>query len=139
MNNAEFLRKTPLFAACSDKSVESIAELARTRLFKPGDEVIKEGSQSTVGFYILLEGTAKVSRGEQHLADYTSGDYFGEIALLLDDTPRTATVTATSDAKVLAITRWDFKALLTTHPEIAVDVMSVLAQRLAATDKVLGD
>ena len=137
MNNAEFLRKTPLFAACSNKSVKSIAGLARKRQFKSGDEIIEEGSQSTVGFYILIEGTAKVSRGGRHLAEYSPGDYFGEIALLLDDTRRTATVTATSDVTVLAITRWEFKAVLKTHPEIAVDLMGVLAQRLAGTDKVL--
>jgi CRP-like cAMP-binding protein len=92
-----------------------------------------------MGFYIILDGEAKVTRGEHHLGDYGPGDYFGEIALLLDDSPRTATVTAVTDMTLLALTRWDFKALLKTNPEIGVEVMGVLAQRLAATDKVLGD
>ncbi len=139
MDKVEFLRKTPLFASCSDKTVASIADVAKTRRFENGHKIIREDSQSTVGFYILLEGTAKATRGEHHLADYGPGDYFGEIALLLDDTRRTATVSATSDASVLAVTRWDFKALLKTNPEIAVDVMGVLAQRLAATDQALAD
>lgn len=139
MDKVEFLRSTPLFANCSDKSVASIADVARTRQFSDGDKIIREDSQSTMGFYILLEGAAKATRGDHHLADYKPGDYFGEIALLLDDTPRTATVSATSDVKVLAVTRWDFKALLKTNPEIAVDVMGVLAQRLAATDQALDD
>ena len=139
MDKVEFLRKTPLFSGCSDKTVESIANVARTRQFAAGDKIITEDSQSTVGFYILLEGGAQATRGDHHLADYTPGDYFGEIALLLDNTPRTASVTATSDAAVLAVTRWDFKALLKTNPEIAVEVMEVLAQRLAATDRALAD
>jgi CRP-like cAMP-binding protein len=139
MDKVEFLRNTPLFAKCSDRTVSSIADVARTRQFKDGDKIIREDSQSTMGFYILIDGGAKATRGEHHLADYTPGDYFGEIALLLDNTPRTATVSATSDATVLAVTRWDFKALLKTNPEIAVDVMGVLAQRLAATDHALSD
>ena len=139
MDKVEFLRNTPLFASCSDRTVASVADVARTRQFSDGDEIIREDSESTTGFYILLEGTAKATRGEHHLADYTPGDYFGEIALLLDDTPRTASVTATSDATVIAVTRWDFKALLKTNPEIAVEVMEVLAQRLAATDRALSE
>ena len=115
-----------------------IASQTRTRKFSAGDEIIKEGSQSTMGFYIILEGKAVATRGGQHLADYGPGDYFGEIALLLDDTPRTATVSAATDVSVLALTRWDFKAILKMNPEVAVDVMGVLAQRLAATDSVFG-
>jgi CRP/FNR family transcriptional regulator len=139
MDKIEFLRNTPLFASCSDKSLESIADLTRLRQFKAGDKIIREGSESTVGFYILLEGEAKASRGDHDLAEYAPGDYFGEIALLVDDIPRTATVSATSDASVLALTRWDFRALLKTNPEIAVGVMSMLAQRLAATDQALSE
>lgn len=139
MDKVEFLSKTPLFANCSPKTVASIADVARTRQFKSGDKIIREDSQSTMGFYILLEGEVAVTRGEHHLGDYSPGDYFGEIALLLDDTPRTASVIAKSDATVLVVTRWDFKALLKTNPEIAVEVMGVLAQRLAATDRALAD
>jgi CRP-like cAMP-binding protein len=138
MNKAEFLRKTPLFSSCSDKTIASIAELARTREFSDGEEIIQEDSQNTIGFYVLLEGSVKATRGDHRLADFGPGDYFGEIALLLDNTPRTATVTGTSDGTVLAVSRWDFKALLKTNPEIAVEVVEVLAQRLAATDRALG-
>ncbi len=134
MDKVAFLRQTPLFSACSDKSIASIAEVAKVRPFNEGDQIIRKDSQSTTGFYILLEGTVAASQGDRQLGDFGPGDYFGEIALLLDDTPRTATITATSDVKALAITRWDFKALLKTNPEIAVDVMGVLAERLARSD-----
>ena len=63
-------------------------------------------------------------------------DYFGEIALLSDDTARTATVTATSDAEVLGLTKWDFRALVSSEPDIAVQVMGELARRLAETEAV---
>ncbi|NNC41519.1 MAG: Crp/Fnr family transcriptional regulator [Acidimicrobiia bacterium] len=135
MDKAEFLHKTPLFSSCSSKTVESVAAVARVRTFNAGDVIIKKDSQSTVGFYVLLEGAVAVTDGERHLADLGAGEYFGEVALLLDDSPRTATVTATADAKVVAVTRWDFKALLKTNPEIAVEVMEALAQRLARTNE----
>ena len=137
MDKVEFLSKTPLFESCSEKNVKSIAEQTKTRKFSAGEKIVTEGSQKTMGFYLVLEGEAKVSRAGHHLGDYGPGDYFGEIALLLDDTPRTATVTATTELTVLALARWDFKALLKTNPEIAVELMGVLAQRLAATDQVL--
>ena len=139
MDKVEFLSKIPLFAGSPATSIASIADVARTRRFKAGEVVIREDSKSAMGFYIILEGTAKAVRGEHHLGDFGPGDYFGEIALLLDDTPRTATVVATSDVAVLAVTRWDFKALVKTNPEIAVGVMEVLAKRLATTDQFLAD
>ena len=88
---------------------------------------------------MLVEGSAVVTRGDHLLAEYAPGDYFGEIALLLDDTVRTATVSAKTDVTVLVITRWDFRALVKTNPEIAVELMAVLAKRLADTDRVLSE
>lgn len=137
MDKATSLSQTSLFAGCSGKTVRSIADVAKTRHFSAGDVIVREDSQSTMGFYILIEGSVKVTRGDRVLSEFGPGDYFGEIALLLDDSPRTATVTATSDVTVLVVTRWDFRALLETNPEIAVEVMGVLAQRLANTDQVL--
>ncbi|MCH7668763.1 MAG: cyclic nucleotide-binding domain-containing protein [Acidobacteria bacterium] len=139
MDTAEFLRGTPLFASCSDKHVKSIARLARRRTVAAGEKIIREDSQSTMGFYMLVEGSAVVTRGDHLLAEYAPGDYFGEIALLLDDTVRTATVSAKTDVTVLVITRWDFRALVKTNPEIAVELMAVLAKRLADTDRVLSE
>lgn len=139
MDKVEFLRRIPLFESCSDKNIRSIAEQTRAREVSAGDEILSEGSLSKMGFYIVLEGEAQVTRAGRHLGDYGPGDYFGEIALLLDDSPRTATVTAKTDVELLVLARWDFKALLKTNPEIAVEIMGVLAQRLAATDQVLSE
>ena len=137
MDKAASLSQTPLFTGCSGTTVRSIADVAKTRHFKDGDAIVREDSHSTTGFYILLKGSVQVTRGDRVLGEFGPGDYFGEIALLLDDSARTATVTATSDVTVLVVTRWDFRALLETNPEIAVEVMGVLAQRLANTDRVL--
>jgi CRP-like cAMP-binding protein len=70
------------------------------------------------------------------VATYGPGDYFGEIALLTDEPTRTATVTATSDAEVLGLTKWDFRALVNAEPDVALEVMAELARRLEETQSL---
>ena len=73
------------------------------------------------------------------LATFGPGDYFGEMALLLEDTPRTADVVATSETTCLAITKWDLRSLIQTQPDVGVKMMAELAKRLADTDKAIQD
>ena len=61
------------------------------------------------------------------------------MSLLLEDTPRTADVTAVEDTTCLAITSWDLRALIKTHPDVGVKMMSELAKRLRDTDQALSD
>jgi len=132
MDTAGMLKKTPLFTELSDKEISSLLATAKAREFSAGQAIIHEGQEGAQAFYLLLEGTAEVTKGGKHLADLGPGDYFGEMALLIDDQPRTADVTATSGIKVLAITQWDFRALLKVHHDISVKVMAELARRLEA-------
>jgi len=87
----------------------------------------------------VLSGSAEARKGKTLLAEFGPGAYFGEMALLLDDTPRTADVVATSDTRCLAITQWDLRALIKGHPEIGVKMMAELARRLRDTDAALSD
>ena len=61
------------------------------------------------------------------------------MALLLDDTPRTADVVATSDTSCLAITQWDLRALISSHPDLGVKMLAELARRLRDTDAKISD
>lgn len=139
MDKAQFLKRTPLFAGFSDKEIASVLGTAKERSFDAGDSIIREGHEGGRGFYLLLSGAAEARKGTIHLADYGPGDYFGEMALLLDDTPRTAEVTATAQTTCLAITQWDLKALIKSHPEIGIKMMNELARRLRDTDAALSD
>jgi CRP-like cAMP-binding protein len=139
MDRAEFLKRTPLFSGLTDKEIESVLGTAKDRPFSADDAIIKEGHEGGRGFYLLLSGSAEARKGETVLAEYGPGEYFGEMALLLDDTPRTADVIATSDTVCLAITQWDLRALIKSHPEVGVKMMAELARRLRDTDSKIPD
>ncbi len=136
MDKVEMLKVSPIFATLSKRQLESIAATSRILSFSEGDAIIQEGEDRSIGFYVLASGTAEVTKDGAVVATYGPGDYFGEIALLSDDTARTATVTATSDTEVLGLTKWDFRALVSSEPDIAVQVMGELARRLAETEAV---
>lgn len=139
MDQADFLKRTTLFAGFDDKQIASVLGTAKERSFGAGDSILREGREGGRGFYLLLSGSAEVRKGDTVLASFEPGDYFGEMALLLEDTPRTADVVATSDTKCLVITQWDLKALISTHPEVGVKMMAELARRLRNTDASLSD
>jgi len=134
----ELLKQTGLFSSCTDKELQSVMVTAKERTFDAGEVIIREGDPG-LGFYLLLEGTAEVRKGGKAVAELSEGDYFGEMALLLEDTPRTADVVATSKAKCLVITQWDLRALISTHPDIGMKIMNELATRLSGTEKALAD
>jgi CRP-like cAMP-binding protein len=89
----------------------------------------KQGSRGRE-FFVLLEGNADVKKNGRRINTLGPGDFFGEIALV-SDTPRTATVIATSPVRALVITDRSFKRLMTDSPEIQERVLSALAARLA--------
>lgn len=136
MDRVEMLKVSPVFAGLKKRQLEAVAGTARALTFEAGDTIISEDEERSIGFYVLGSGTAEVTKDGQVVATYGPGDYFGEIALLTDEPKRTATVTATSDAEVLGVTKWDFRALINAQPDIAVQVMSELARRLEETESL---
>jgi CRP/FNR family transcriptional regulator, cyclic AMP receptor protein len=91
--------------------------------------MIREGERGRE-FFVLLEGTAEVTKDGRKINTLGPGDFFGEIALV-SDSPRTATVTATSPVHTLVVTDRAFRRLLDDVPEIQRKVLLALAERLA--------
>ncbi len=139
MDKAGFLKRTALFSTLNDTEVDAVLATSKERFFADGKKIIREGHEGGMGFYLLLAGSAEVRKGGTVLATFGPGDYFGEMALLLDDTPRTADVVATSATTCLAITKWDLRSLIQTHPDVGVKMMAELAKRLADTDRAIHD
>jgi CRP/FNR family cyclic AMP-dependent transcriptional regulator len=125
----ELIKKVPLFAGCSKHELEQIAQIADEIDLSAGKEMTREGSRGRE-FFVLLEGDADVTKGGNSINKLGAGDFFGEIALV-SDSPRTATVTATSPVRALVITDRSFRRLLDEQPEIQRKVLIALAERLA--------
>jgi CRP/FNR family cyclic AMP-dependent transcriptional regulator len=125
----ELIKKVPLFAGCSKGELEEIAHIADEIDLNEGKEMTHEGSRGRE-FFVLLEGSADVTKDGRSINTLGSGDFFGEIALV-SDSPRTATVTATSPVRALVITDRSFRRLLDEQPEIQRKVLMALAERLA--------
>ena len=130
---AQQLAKVPLFSGCSNRELTTIAKAAKEVSHREGHVIAREGDHG-VGFFLITDGTAKVTRGGKGLAKLGPGDFFGEISLL-DRGPRTATVTATSDIMLEGITAWVFRGLLEEHPAIAMKMLEVLAKRVRTASK----
>jgi CRP/FNR family cyclic AMP-dependent transcriptional regulator len=124
----ERLRRVPLFAACSGKQLEFIARHVE-ELDLPSRMVLCREGQSGGDFFILLSGGAEVTAGGKHLRTLGEGDFFGEIALL-DNGPRTATVTVTEPARALILGPTQFRDVLHQNAEIAVTMLHAVVQRL---------
>lgn len=134
---SDYLKRTSLFAGFSDRQIADVLATAKQRQFAAGEQIIHRGDEGGRGFYLIVEGHTEVRHGDTVLAQFGPGDYFGEMALLLEDTPRTADVVAAADTTCLVITQWDLRALLANHPETGLAIMGELARRLADTDRRL--
>ncbi len=103
------------------------------RTFKKGEKLFIEGDEAG-DMYILLSGSLKImNRGVQVATVNTPGSYVGEMSVLLDE-PRTATVVAMEDCKVLAVPKNDILEFLTHAPELAFKLARILATRLKQTN-----
>ncbi len=124
----ELLKRVPLFAECSKAELREVALNADEIDLRDGYVLTREGKPGRE-FFVLVEGTTRVTKEGQTIADLKAGDWFGEIALLTH-VPRTATVTATSPVRVLVVTDRAFRRVVETMPRIALKVLASVGQRL---------
>lgn len=127
----DLLRAVPLFAECSQKELGRIATIADEIALPEGTTLIEEGRQGRE-FFVLIDGTVEVRRGDSKVAEMGGGSFFGEIALLTE-APRNATVTATSSTRVLVITGQAFQRVLNETTTIRPKVLAALAERVSAS------
>ncbi|HXY81947.1 MAG TPA: cyclic nucleotide-binding domain-containing protein [Gaiellaceae bacterium] len=126
----ELLKRVPLFERCSKRELEEISRLADEVTLAAGRELTKEGT-SGKEFVVIVDGSADVRRKGRKVNSLRSGDFLGEIALVTG-MPRTATVTTTTQVRVLVITAPAFRSLLRRMPSLQLKVLDALAARLPA-------
>jgi CRP-like cAMP-binding protein len=128
MAPVELIRRVPLFSDLDRKELESLARTFKEREVASGDTVVSEDS-GAAGFFVIEDGTAKVTVHGEERGTLGPGDYFGEIALI-DEGARTATITADSDMRLYGLTFWEFRPLVEQNASIAWKLLQTLARRL---------
>jgi CRP/FNR family transcriptional regulator, cyclic AMP receptor protein len=121
------LKNIPLFGDVPDDKLLKVATFASLESAVEGKVLIREGGSANA-FYAIENGTVKVERDGEHLADLGPGDVFGEQALL-EKSERSATVTATSPVRLIKIDHWEIPRMRRAMPEVVEELQNKVRER----------
>jgi CRP/FNR family cyclic AMP-dependent transcriptional regulator len=122
------LRRAPLFEDLSRKELVQLARASEDLEVAPGKCCVTRATWDT-RFFVIVDGKVEVTRNGQRVAARGGGEFVGEIALL-EETPRTATVTAKTPVRLFVLTRKDFRHLVNENPSVERKVLRALARRV---------
>jgi CRP/FNR family cyclic AMP-dependent transcriptional regulator len=122
------LKRAPLFEGLSRKELTQLARVSEDLEIPAGKALCTEGE---IGheFFVIVDGEVEVTRSGKRVATRGGGEFVGEIALL-EQTPRTATVTAKTPLRVFVLTNQDFRTLINENPTVERKVLRALARRV---------
>lgn len=133
--------QTPLF---NDIPFHEISRLVRDmvpRTYAPGETIFHRGEPGA-GAALIVEGQVEIRTGEVTLTQLNKGDFFGEVALVLD-VPRTADAVATADTRLLFFLSAGLDEWLTRRPfyagRLSKNLANILAQRLIQANAALAE
>ena len=123
-----FIAAAP-FGPLPDEDRRELARLADERAFGAGEAIVREGEPGASAF-VVSAGSVLVTIGPERreVSRIATGGYFGEMSLLTGD-PRTATVSAASDCRVVEITADDFRRVILDNPEVLEAISTEVARR----------
>jgi CRP-like cAMP-binding protein len=131
-NVVDALARVPMLESLDRKHLEKLAKDFRERTFPAGTVVVKEGDKQGIGFFVIADGDAVVTRGGDEVARLGPGAHFGAVALI-SDRVRTATVTAETDLHTYVMTLWDFRSFVQGDADVAWKLLEQLAEMLHRT------
>lgn len=138
-DEVEMLRRVPLFSRIAPAKLKLLAFASERMSCREGQNLFRQGDTGDAA-YVILSGTADIvvsaDSGEIKVAELEKNAIVGEIAILCDMS-RTATVRATSQLELLKISKESFLDLMNDFPDMAVEIMRVLANRLNHTTSEL--
>lgn len=107
---------------------KKLAAYGSVRKYSPGEKIVREG-ESGDEMFIILQGKVIVEVGDIIVGEMGSGDFFGEMSLI-DNVPRSATVTAQETSLLFAINNKNFERIIAWEPIIAIRIMKSLSKRI---------
>jgi CRP/FNR family transcriptional regulator, cyclic AMP receptor protein len=122
------LRRAPLFADLSQKELAQLARVTEDIEVDAGRVLIREGDRGDE-FFVLMDGTVRVKRKGKDLGTRSAPDILGEISIV-EQVPRTATVTAETPVRFFVLTSRAFRSLVKESPNVELKVLRTLAQRV---------
>ena len=129
----DVLSYVPLFRGLNKRQLKHLAGLMDVADFMADAAIVREGTKSNA-FYVVLKGQAVVTMGDRFLTRLVPGDHFGEIAAL-DGGERSASVTSETPVQLAVMTRMDLQKALRDDPELALALMTALAQMVRRANK----
>ena len=140
MERMLFLRSVPLFREVDGDDIHWINEITREQRVSGGDVIFRENDVGDA-LYIIVSGTVRVFKGKADqitLHIMQERDVFGEMSIL-DQEPRSASVEAMENTRLLVIMRDDFQRLLMARPRIAFSLFKTLSGRVRQMSTRLGE
>jgi CRP-like cAMP-binding protein len=127
------LKNIPLFSECSPKELGLVIKNSSERVLKAGTIIMDQG-QTGREAYVVLEGSATVKRNGKKIGSAKVGSVVGELSLL-DSGPRTASVIADTDVRLLVVSERALKGAIDNIPAISRKLLKALATRVRELDR----
>ena len=138
--NVETLRQVPLFESLDDEAAHELCELLENLDSKAGALLFRAGDEGDA-LYVIEEGTVRIfvrakDGHEVTLTELQRGDFFGDMALL-DGKPRSADARVVENARLAVLSREHFLSFTRSNPNVALEMLTALSNRLRQTDELL--
>ena len=138
--NPETLRHVPLFESLDNEAAHELCELLESLDCKTGAVLFRAGDEGDA-MYLIEEGKVRIcvraqDGNEVTLTELGRGDFFGEM-VLLDGKPRSADARVAEDARLAVLSREHFLSFVRTNPNVALEMLTALTNRLRHTDELL--
>ena len=137
------LARVDLFSVLRFKELTEVAKCCRVAKYSPGSVLMSQGEKG-LGLFIITKGTVRITRknspdgAEEVLGTAGVADIIGEMAIL-DDMPRSATVTAVDEVTAVLLPLWEFRRILrrilSSDPDVGLDLLAVLSRRLRKAEQ----
>src|ERR1043165_7042137 len=136
----EALRSVSLFASLDDAAATELLDLLSTKVVPQNTRLFRQGEQGDA-MYLIESGRVRISirdadKQEVTLAELAQGDFFGEMAII-DGRQRSADARVIEDAQFAILSRESFLSFVRTNPDVALEMLSALTDRLRRTDELL--